>query len=90
MDQKGEHRKATPEDIKVINKFTRTTRKTGRYDIIVEGKTPGKDPKEDYRIVAPYAESGATWWIESLWGAMDKPDGPERVRGRILAGPPKV
>ena len=91
MDRKGEHRKATPEDIKAINKFIRATRKTtGRYDIIVEGKTPGKNPEEDYRTVIPYAESGATWWIESLWGAMDKPDGPKRVRGRILAGPPKV
>jgi len=31
--------------------------------------------------------SGATWWIEGLWDAMQDPG---RVRRRIVAGPPKA
>ena len=39
-------------------------------------------------IVRPYAEAGATWWIESWWDLPDGPDGLAEVRRRVEAGPP--
>lgn len=59
----------------------------GPYDIVVEDVTPGDDPVAAADIVAPYAEAGATWWIESPW---DYGDDHERVLARLRAGPPTV
>jgi alkanesulfonate monooxygenase SsuD/methylene tetrahydromethanopterin reductase-like flavin-dependent oxidoreductase (luciferase family) len=58
------------------------------FDVIVEGITPGDDASKAADLVRPYAEAGATWWIEAMWGAMDQPDGAEQVFARIRQGPP--
>jgi alkanesulfonate monooxygenase SsuD/methylene tetrahydromethanopterin reductase-like flavin-dependent oxidoreductase (luciferase family) len=57
----------------------------GPFDIIVEGQTPGGGSKAA-GIVAPWAEAGATWWIEAMWDAMDE---PAKVRERVEQGPPR-
>ena len=51
------------------------------YDVVAEGTTP---PDSDGRgeIVRPWAEAGATWWIDADWSDMD----PDRVRAAALAG----
>jgi hypothetical protein len=56
------------------------------FDIIWEGETPGGDPERAANIVAPFAEAGATWWIESPW---TPPNDPETLRERIRHGPPR-
>jgi len=50
----------------------------------VEGRTPGNRPEKAIDILRPYAEAGATWWLEALWDEANL----ERVRERILQGPP--
>jgi hypothetical protein len=35
-------------------------------------------------IIQPYAEAGATWWIEAMWTAT----GLDSVLERIKQGPP--
>jgi alkanesulfonate monooxygenase SsuD/methylene tetrahydromethanopterin reductase-like flavin-dependent oxidoreductase (luciferase family) len=46
------------------------------FDVVVE-RPPGTDPR-------PYAEAGATWWLESFpWDAVDV----DQVRGVVRAGP---
>lgn len=46
-------------------------------DVVVEGETqPGETS-----VVEPWAAAGATWWLETRWGA------PDDVRQRIEAGP---
>jgi alkanesulfonate monooxygenase SsuD/methylene tetrahydromethanopterin reductase-like flavin-dependent oxidoreductase (luciferase family) len=56
------------------------------YDVIAGGDTPG-DPGAAGAIVQPYAEAGATWWIERFHGSR----GPLRhTRERLRAGPPGV
>jgi hypothetical protein len=37
------------------------------FDIVWEGQKPGDDPDRSSYIVRPFAEAGATWWIESPW-----------------------
>jgi alkanesulfonate monooxygenase SsuD/methylene tetrahydromethanopterin reductase-like flavin-dependent oxidoreductase (luciferase family) len=59
------------------------------FDIITEGETPPDDPVHAAAIVRPYAEAGATWWLESMWeweGVIRNYD----IRTRICAGPPKI
>jgi len=52
-----------------------------------EGQTPGEDPGRAASIVRPYAEAGATWWIESPWMP---PNEPKDLRVRIQQGPPRL
>jgi alkanesulfonate monooxygenase SsuD/methylene tetrahydromethanopterin reductase-like flavin-dependent oxidoreductase (luciferase family) len=58
-------------------------------DIITEGETPHDDPARAAAIVHPYAEAGATWWLESMWeweGVTRNYD----MRMRIRSGPPNI
>jgi alkanesulfonate monooxygenase SsuD/methylene tetrahydromethanopterin reductase-like flavin-dependent oxidoreductase (luciferase family) len=58
-------------------------------DIIIEGETPHDDPVRAASIVRPYAEAGATWWLESMWeweGVTRPYDMPTRIR----SGPPRI
>lgn len=55
------------------------------YDIVVEDVTPGDDQAAAAAKVRPYAEAGATWWIESPW---DYGDDHDKVLERLRAGPP--
>ncbi|GHO46832.1 LLM class flavin-dependent oxidoreductase [Ktedonospora formicarum] len=57
-------------------------------DIIVEGETPPNDPERAGSIVRPFAEAGATWWLESMW----EWEGISRaydIRTRVRSGPPR-
>ena len=59
----------------------------GAFDIVSEGQTPGEDPEQAASIVRPYAEAGASWWIESPW---TPPNAPDDLRRRIEQGPPPL
>ena len=57
------------------------------FDVVLEGRTEGRDPAADAAVVRSYAEAGLTWWVEALgwWrGSLD-----EQCR-RIAQGPPRV
>lgn len=78
----------TPADIRAMKDYVAEHRsQTTPFDIIWEGETPGDDPQQAYSIVAPYVDAGITWWMESRWDCMDKPD---VVGERIRQGPPRV
>lgn len=58
-------------------------------EVITEGETPPGDPARAAAIVRPYAEAGATWWLESMW---DLP-GVTRdydMHTRVRSGPPRI
>ncbi len=57
------------------------------FDIVWEGMTPGDDPERAASVVRPFAEAGATWWIESSWLPPNK---LEDLRRRIGQGPPRI
>ena len=77
----------TPETIREIRGYVREHGRGEDYDIVWEGQTPGGDPEKAASIVRPYAEAGATWWIESPW---TPPNAPEDLSRRIRQGPPRV
>jgi alkanesulfonate monooxygenase SsuD/methylene tetrahydromethanopterin reductase-like flavin-dependent oxidoreductase (luciferase family) len=58
--------------------------RSGPYDVIAQGSTPAADPGAARAAVAPYADAGATWWIEADWEMS-----LEGLRGRVAAGPPR-
>jgi alkanesulfonate monooxygenase SsuD/methylene tetrahydromethanopterin reductase-like flavin-dependent oxidoreductase (luciferase family) len=77
---------ATPEEIRQMKAYIDANRSEATsFDIVVEGETPGDEPVLALDIVRPYAEAGATWWIEALWTQPDQ----EKVLQRLQQGPPK-
>lgn len=52
-----------------------------QYDIVIEGEGSAHSP-------AAWAAAGATWWIESMWGAVGEVDAVLAVHDRLVAGPP--
>ena len=78
----------TPGAISEIRAYVEENREEdGTFDIVWEGQTPGEDPKQAASIVRPFAEAGATWWIESPWSP---PNEPDDLRRRIKQGPPSA
>ncbi|MGH3734258.1 MAG: LLM class flavin-dependent oxidoreductase [Micromonosporaceae bacterium] len=59
------------------------------YDVVWEGTTPADDPRAAAETVRPWADAGATWWIEADWNAMES-DVLAYARQRLRAGPPRV
>lgn len=85
----GQMRDLTPTDIRDMRAFVEAQRtESTPFDIIMEGETPGDDQDQAATIIRPWADAGATWWIESRWMVLRDADGLETVRTRILQGPP--
>ena len=64
----------TPDDVRAMHDYTIANRSaTTPFDIVVEGRTPGDEADRAAEIVREWADAGATWWIEALWGAPDQP-----------------
>jgi alkanesulfonate monooxygenase SsuD/methylene tetrahydromethanopterin reductase-like flavin-dependent oxidoreductase (luciferase family) len=58
------------------------------YEVVVEGNS-SRDATKGAAKVRPYAAAGATWWLEGVWSFLYEPaTAIERMRARILAGPP--
>ncbi|CAN5694523.1 LLM class flavin-dependent oxidoreductase [soil metagenome] len=77
----------TPDDIQALKAYAEENRPPDTpFDIVVEGETPGEDLENAASLVTPFAEAGATWWIESPW---TPPNEPEDLRARIRQGPPR-
>jgi hypothetical protein len=88
VDGSAEAPGVTPETIRAIKEYAEENREeNGNFDIVSEGQTPGEDPGRATSIVRPYAEAGATWWIESPW---TPPNEPDDLRARIRQGPPRL
>lgn len=84
----GEQGEITPADIAAMRAYITERRSApGPFDIIMEGRTPGEDPEGAAATVRPFAEAGATWWVEALW---TEPNAVSDLRTRIRQGPPRV
>lgn len=91
FDEQGNHRALTVDDVKDMKAYISAHLPSGTaYDIVVEGTTPGSDLSIAAEKVHPYAEAGATWWIEANWDAMQGPEAAARVLQRAQQGPPRI
>jgi hypothetical protein len=59
------------------------------YDVVAEGTTAVGDPKAA-DTVRPWADAGATWWIDADWSSMDRTVARQNAERRLAAGPPRV
>lgn len=60
------------------------------YEALTEGTTPADDPATAAATVRPWAEAGATWWIEADWSSLDAEVVREASLRRLRAGPPRI
>ena len=73
----------TPEELAEVVAYVKAHReRPDPFDVAFAGKTPA-DPKKGAEIVQPYIQAGMTWWLEGIWGPLEK------GRARIRQGPPK-
>lgn len=79
----GTARQATLEELSAAMPAIRSAVGNRHYDIIIEGSTQEHSP-------AAWADTGATWWIESLWDAMHGPDAIAASFDRLRDGPPRL
>lgn len=79
----------TPETVREIRAWYSARGAAASFDIVVQGET-GLDPGEAARAVLPWAEEGATWWLETQWAQpRNAPAMLAQFRARIEAGPPR-
>lgn len=79
-DREGPMRLVTPADVREIAAWL--AERGASPEIVVEGETPRDD-------VQPWAEAGATWWLETRWELASEGDERRReVSERLAAGPP--
>jgi alkanesulfonate monooxygenase SsuD/methylene tetrahydromethanopterin reductase-like flavin-dependent oxidoreductase (luciferase family) len=82
-------RPLAPDDVRAIAGWLSERAPGRRHDIVLEGETPHGDPAAATEVVRPWADAGATWWLEVRW---DLPHhSVERlgqVGERLRAGPP--
>jgi alkanesulfonate monooxygenase SsuD/methylene tetrahydromethanopterin reductase-like flavin-dependent oxidoreductase (luciferase family) len=79
----------TPAHLRALSAYIAQHRPSpAPFDLIAEGETPAGSPRQAADQVRPFAEAGATWWLESRWTAGD--DWEAVVRQRLSAGPPPI
>jgi len=86
IDPDGQFIEVEPADVRQMKAYIDANRTlTTPFDIVVEGKTAGLSRSQTQDKLHPWADAGATWWIEGLW---EMP--LEEVEARIKLGPPHL
>ncbi len=87
----GNHAETTPDELREMADWISENRTaTTQFDILWEANTPGDDPARCTEIVQPWANAGATWWLESVWDGPRTANGLAGMQERIRQGPPKI
>lgn len=65
------------------------------FEVAYPGISPGDRPEEAAEMVGAFRDVGVTWWLESIAPyrfdrGMEEPWDVERLRERVLQGPPAV
>lgn len=82
----GKGEEVTLADLREMKAYVDANRTlTTSYDIIASGKTTGLNHTQLQDKLLPWAEVGATWWVEGLWEESE-----EKVVERIRQGPPQI
>jgi alkanesulfonate monooxygenase SsuD/methylene tetrahydromethanopterin reductase-like flavin-dependent oxidoreductase (luciferase family) len=77
-----------PGDLQEIMEFIKKHRSAkGNFDVVNIGWTTGANRARNAEKVQKYADSGMTWWLESLY---TKRDSPDAMLSRIRNGSPRL
>jgi hypothetical protein len=80
-----------PEDARALRTWLAGHGAAPGFDMVAEGETPPDDPAAAAAAVAPWADAGCTWWLETRWEMPhDSDDRMGEIRGRLAAGPPSA
>lgn len=77
------HGDFTPDDMRAMVEWIRR-RRPEPFQVVWEGDSDGP------ATVRPWAEAGATWWLEATWTVGHAPADVGPIRERIQAGPPRL
>jgi hypothetical protein len=81
----------TPQQLADMLTWLRDHGAASNLDVIMEGETPANDRTAADDKIGPYAEAGATWWVESRWELPSRdPSTMRAVKDRLAAGPPRI
>jgi hypothetical protein len=86
----------TPAQMQELLAFIKANRiGSSPYDLVMGGRTTGKDSKKDAALVSPYEQAAVTWWMEELnpwvYGWQAGREFPIRqFDERIKNGPPRA
>ncbi len=80
INEKGEIGPVTPDELRQMKAYIDANRTlTTPFDYVTEGNTGELDQPAQRALVQEWAEAGATWWVEGLWGASEE-QAAERLR----------
>jgi alkanesulfonate monooxygenase SsuD/methylene tetrahydromethanopterin reductase-like flavin-dependent oxidoreductase (luciferase family) len=83
-------RRPDPAELREMRQYAGAHRsEPSPFDIVMEGTTPGNDPEAAAATIRPFAEAGATWWIEAMWTAPEGTDPLAAALQRLRQGPPR-
>jgi alkanesulfonate monooxygenase SsuD/methylene tetrahydromethanopterin reductase-like flavin-dependent oxidoreductase (luciferase family) len=86
----GDDSPLAPNDVRDIAEWL-AEHGAASHDIVVEGATPSRDKDAAAAAVAPWAEAGATWWLDARGKLPHHSDERmQQVRRRLRAGPPRA
>ena len=89
-DDHGRQADLRPEDIRAIADYASRNRPAGErgrpFEIIAQGTSSATDAVAARASIKPWADAGATWWIEADWQDATV----DSLRSRIKAGPPRA
>jgi alkanesulfonate monooxygenase SsuD/methylene tetrahydromethanopterin reductase-like flavin-dependent oxidoreductase (luciferase family) len=89
FDDRGKSRRLTPDDVSAMRDYVRQGHpEPDRFDIVIEGETPGHNRQAAAEEIGPLATAGMTWWLEASWARDPTEEHLRRFRERVRQGPP--
>lgn len=85
-DASGKDQVVTPDDLRAAKAFIEANRTlTTPFDYIAEGVTVGMSHTQAIETIQPWADAGATWWIEAPYGKSE-----DEILAHLRQGPLKI
>jgi alkanesulfonate monooxygenase SsuD/methylene tetrahydromethanopterin reductase-like flavin-dependent oxidoreductase (luciferase family) len=79
-------RQVVPDDARQVRAWLDDHGARPGLDMLAEGETQPGDPAAAAAAVAPWAQAGCTWWLETRWTGTDT---VQAMHARLAAGPPR-
>jgi alkanesulfonate monooxygenase SsuD/methylene tetrahydromethanopterin reductase-like flavin-dependent oxidoreductase (luciferase family) len=91
IPQYADDQQAGPDGLRAARAWLAEQGAAPDLDVVADGETPSADPAAAAAAVAPWAQAGATWWLETRWTDREGMAGRlAELRDRIAAGPPRA